>query len=820
MITRSELFIILCILLIVYILYKNHYAKEKYTIGDVTFKWKNKGSIEGVVDKWILGFGGDILIDDMEITKTDRPDLFRNFTNNQIQIVNGYTFTSYPSNGLTVKLYYNEKNDNNVLLTKTIPFDQSKIVADRGFFNKKERDDLTFQQLTEATVNTYKLYEYAFVMNKLSYKGDLEIQWIKVDGKLLLSQNNNDDIYIKIDKQPGKDLDNMFVENNSFAQWIKKSLNAADGVGFGDRVFTISKKNNKIEKIEISYYKPIYAPGWKILENSKIMIEESENKGSGKNPNFVHTYNIPKTPITLDDTVSETWFEWTGNETDEGYFDASVMENNWVNVNYKTGLDATLKGATIQKGITLEQCQSLCEKKDECKSLEFTEESGDRATSCALAKVRPTEDNTTTTEFERKIWIRPDPPAPPPGPPATDADASLDTTWEIYEGTKFSGNTNAGTWAETLLGKFENATLNKCKYECETNPQCESFNYHTQEPDNRNNCYTFSTKPIPHGQTASNIKGPHPHDSYLDWDIYEQTSDKIGSESGLGLPDKVYMKGSNGWCAWDSTKFKCNSTEKWRKQFGLFDNGDGTYSFKGGPYYNYCKESAGKNIYCSDTEITDDSKFKIISNDDGTYSIKSIKSDRGYCSGINTGKNIKCISDTIGDLEKFNFYDAETGLVVSSPATSSTATATSTPPPPPQGIPTGEQVYMKGGKGKYCKLETGNKVYCNKDNKIDFDTRFIFNKNNDGTYSFKANNGKYCRDLANYIACDKTNIGDWEKYKIINNSDGTYSLMGNGGKGPAADGGLNWKYCTDKQYQIKCKEGTITDLEKFEIGKA
>ena len=45
MITRSELFIILCILLIVYILYKNHYTKEKYTIGDVTFKWKKEKDI-------------------------------------------------------------------------------------------------------------------------------------------------------------------------------------------------------------------------------------------------------------------------------------------------------------------------------------------------------------------------------------------------------------------------------------------------------------------------------------------------------------------------------------------------------------------------------------------------------------------------------------------------------------------------------------------------------------------------------------------------------------------------------------------------------
>jgi hypothetical protein len=693
--------------------------KEEYDAGDITFKWKNKGSIEGIVNKWIISFmnGDDKITDDMEITKTDRPDLFRNFTNNQVQILDGYTFTSYPSDGLTVKLYYDEKKTDNLLIEKNIKFDQTKLTVGRGFLDKKERDDLTFQQLTEATVNTYKLYEYAFVMNKLSYKGGLEIQWIKVDGELLISQNNNDDIYIKIDKQPENDLDDMFVENNSFAQWIKKSLNAADGVEFGDRVFTISKKNNKIEKIEISYYKPIYAPGWKILENSKIMIEESENKGSGKNPeNVMYTYNIPKTPIPLDDTVSENWFGWTGNATDEGYFDASVMENNWVNVNYKTGSGALLKGATIQKGLTLEQCKSLCEKENECKSLEFTEESGDVETSCALAKVRPTEDNTTNTELESKIWIR-DPPAPPPGPPATDADASPDTAWDKYEGTKFEGNTNAGTWAETLLGKFENATLNKCKYECETNPQCESFNYHTQEPDNRNNCYTFSTKPIPHGQTASNIKGPHPHDSYLDWDIYEQTSDKIGSESGLGLPDKVYMKGSNGWCGLDGTKFACNFIESWRKQFGLFDNGDGTYSFKRG---SYCKDY-DKNIYCTNTEIKDDSKFKLISNDDGTYSIKPITSGRGYCSGINTGENYKCTSDTIGDLEKFNFYDAETGEVVSSPATStasSTATATSTPPPPPPPPPP-SAIYNKKSK---TMIWASKDLYINKDDGTDAGT--------------------------------------------------------------------------------------------------
>ena len=389
--------------------------KEEYDTGDITFKWKNKGSIEGIVNKWIISFmnGDDKITDDMEITKDSRPDLFRNFTNNQVQILGGYTFTSYPSDGLTVKLYYDEKKTDNLLIEKNIKFDQTKLTVGRGFLDKKERNDLTFQQLTEATVNTYKLYEYAFIMNKLSHKGmttysnyGLEIQWIKVDGVLLTSQKNSDDIYIKIDKEPKKDLDNMFVEDNNYAQWKKKSvINNPNGIELGDRVFTISKKNNKIEKIEISYYKPTYAPGWKITENSKLMIEESENRGSDKySENVTYTYTIPDTAIKVDDTVSGGWSTWTGSNG-ETYFNMSKMDNNWVNINSMSGMSATLKGAGRQLDLTLEQCKSLCENEDECKSLEYipmyTTSSGYSSpyTYCTLSKVLPTDENT-------KEWTR------------------------------------------------------------------------------------------------------------------------------------------------------------------------------------------------------------------------------------------------------------------------------------------------------------------------------------------------------------------------------------------------------------------------------
>jgi len=598
----------------------------------------------------------------------------------------------------------------------------------------------------------------------------------------------------------------------------------------GENIFTIYKKNSKIKKIEISYNRPKDAPGWKIRENSKLMIDETTNRGeSGSSKNVTYTYTIPDSPIKLDDTVNETWFEWTGNETDNGYFDASKMENNWVNVNGKTGSAATLKGAgqIYSSDLTLEQCKSECEKEDECKAVEFTEKYGDWETSCALTKVKPTEDNTTTTELERKIWIRPDKPA---GPPATDADASPDTTWEIYNGTRFKGTPGGtdGTWAEGIIETFENATLNKCKYECEKRPQCKSFNYHTQESDKGNNCHTFLSEPRTYNETASNIKGPHPHDDYSDWQIYEQTSDKIVPDGAL--PDEIYMKGgkSGKWCGWGNTypsmnhRFSCDKDEGDRRKIKLINSGDGTYSFKGGPNGKYGTDAGGNNIYFSSGTTGGNTKFEINKNSDGTYSIKG--PDKGkYCK--DDGVHFKCQSDDITSEESFYFEDME-GNDMEGNAPPPPPTPPTPPPPSITEIPTGEKVYIKGGnKGKYCKADKKKKVYCNTTtnaNGIDDRLNFIFNKNSDGTYSFKnSDSGGYCTDLANYIQCSYTNIRDWQKFKIINNSDGTYSLMGNGGKGPAADGGLNWKYCRDEQSKIKCNRGSIgiDGWEKFEIGK-
>jgi len=91
---------------------------------------------------------------------------------------------------------------------------------------------------------------------------------------------------------------------------------------------------------------------------------------------------------------------------------------------------------------------------------------------------------------------------------------------------------------------------------------------------------------------------------------------------------------------------------------------------------------------------------------------------------------------------------------------------------------TGEWLYMKGGKEEeedgsrrwqYCKDRGDSGIKCTSGNKNNH-TRFAFNKNSDGTYSFMGkgpnNTWQYCADEGNTIKCNRSSIGDWERFKI------------------------------------------------------
>ena len=78
----------------------------------------------------------------------------------------------------------------------------------------------------------------------------------------------------------------MFTGDNNYSSWN------ANGHEVGDKIFTIVS-DKQIEKIDISYGRPKYGPGWIIKENGVTKITETSNRGNNSTPNpVVYTYNI------------------------------------------------------------------------------------------------------------------------------------------------------------------------------------------------------------------------------------------------------------------------------------------------------------------------------------------------------------------------------------------------------------------------------------------------------------------------------------------------------------------------------------------------
>ena len=71
------------------------------------------------------------------------------------------------------------------------------------------------------------------------------------------------------------------------------------------------------------------------------------------------------------------------------------------------------------------------------------------------------------------------------------------------------------------------------------------------------------------------------------------------------------------------------------------------------------------------------------------------------------------------------------------------------------------------------------------------------------------NPDKYCADEGNKWKCDRTDIGQWEKFTITQVSGSIYSIKG----------GKNSKYCSDEDEDntIKCNRDTVTQKETFAI---
>lgn len=163
-----------------------------------------------------------------------------------------------------------------------------KIPDDTGLATNYKEGDVRVKTFTFPETFTYEL-----IMNKKNASTlGIHIEYIKLDGVLATKAQTT------IHKNPNRNNkpDNMFSVGSgteNYASWN------ADGHNEGDKIFTIVS-DKKVDKIDIVYTRPRYAPGWIIKENGVTKITETSNRGSNVNPRpVVYTYDIKNGKSTI-----------------------------------------------------------------------------------------------------------------------------------------------------------------------------------------------------------------------------------------------------------------------------------------------------------------------------------------------------------------------------------------------------------------------------------------------------------------------------------------------------------------------------------------
>ena len=272
------------ILFIIFLIYSIKPRREEYTLEGLKLSWKNKASIEGVVTKWIVTLkdsSGNVI----HTYENNESKNLKNFTDVTMNIVNKKEFDDKIIGDNTLELYYNEVKPDNKLYTKTVTFTEEDFggVA------------LDMSKLEEVDIPRPPTFSYEFIMNKKNQTLGIHVEYIKLDGVLATKEQTT------IHKPPNRNKkpDNMFSIGSgteNYASWN------ANGHNVGDKIFTI-ESDKQIEKIDIAYTRPRYAPGWIIKENGVAKITETSNRGNNMTPRpVVYTYNIKdgtaSSPIT------------------------------------------------------------------------------------------------------------------------------------------------------------------------------------------------------------------------------------------------------------------------------------------------------------------------------------------------------------------------------------------------------------------------------------------------------------------------------------------------------------------------------------------
>ena len=109
------------ILFIIFLIYSIKPKREEYTLDGIKLSWDNKGSIEGVVTKWVVTLkdsSGNVI----HTYENSEPKNLKDFTAASMDIVNNKEFNKSIIGNNILELYYNEVKSENRVHTKPVAF--------------------------------------------------------------------------------------------------------------------------------------------------------------------------------------------------------------------------------------------------------------------------------------------------------------------------------------------------------------------------------------------------------------------------------------------------------------------------------------------------------------------------------------------------------------------------------------------------------------------------------------------------------------------------------------------------------------------------
>jgi hypothetical protein len=286
--------LITIILFIIFLIYSIKPRSEEYTLEGLKLSWKNKASIEGNVTKWIVILKDKSGTTIHEYENSDAGNL-KDFTDVTMNIVDKKEFDNRIIGDNTLELYYNKVSSDTKLYTKTVTFTENDFSG-----------AIDTNKLEEIDIPEPESYTYEFIINKTTASLGIHVEYIKLDGVLATKSQTT------IHKSPNRNNkpDNMFSIGSGTENYTSWNSN---GYSVGNKIFTI-KSDKKVDKIDIVYTRPRYAPGWIIKENGVTKITETSNRGSNMNPRpVVYTYDIKNgksSPFTIPHQIASGTDGW------------------------------------------------------------------------------------------------------------------------------------------------------------------------------------------------------------------------------------------------------------------------------------------------------------------------------------------------------------------------------------------------------------------------------------------------------------------------------------------------------------------------------